>query len=120
MEQEDFVSLLPLKIAVVNRKVSTYGTKVPWLKLQWISVSKDKPLRFQYRYSINSLESWKTVNLKRKTKGHPPDMGRITLPSLFTAPRAIKKEKLSAIHEVTIAKGTRDKEMLKIDTKIRT
>ena len=66
METEDFVSLKPLKAAIVNRKVNTRNAKVEWLKIQWISVSKDKPLQFQYRYSLNTLQSWKTVDLKRK------------------------------------------------------
>ena len=63
-----------------------------WLKIQWVSVSKDKPLQFQYWYSHNTLEVWKTVNLKRKTQGRPPDFGRLTLPSLYTVPRAINKK----------------------------
>ena len=71
MERGDFVSLKDLKKAIVNRKVSTNGGKVEWLKIQWVSMSKDKPLQFQYRYSHNTLEVWKTVNLKRKTKGRP-------------------------------------------------
>ena len=79
MKREDIVSLKPLKDAVVNRKTNAHGGKVEWLKIHWISVRKDKPLQFQYRYSNNSLRCWKTVDLKWKTKGHPVDMGRIEL-----------------------------------------
>ena len=71
MNKEDFVSLKPLKAAIVNCKVNTTGGKVEWLKIHWISVSKDKPLQFQYRYSNNTLESWKTVDLKGGVKGIP-------------------------------------------------
>ena len=56
MEREDFVSLKPLQAAIVNCKSNTIGGKVEWLKIHWISVRKDKPLQFQYRYSNNSLE----------------------------------------------------------------
>lgn len=82
MKLKDFVSLKDLKKAVVSRKVNTSGSKVEWLKIQWVSVSKDKPLQFQYPYSHNTLEVWKTVDLKRKAKGRPPDVGRLTLPPL--------------------------------------
>lgn len=95
MKKEDFVSLKPLKAAIVNRKRNKVGRKVKWLKIHWISVSQDKPLQFQYRYSNNSLECWKTVDLKWKTKGRPVDMGRITLPLLYNRPRAINTKKVS-------------------------
>ena len=65
-----------------------------------MSVSKDKPLQFRYRYSINNLECWKTVNLQRKTKGRPPDMGRIILPHLYDGPRAINSKKVADLLEL--------------------
>ena len=100
MKREDFVSLKPLKEAIVNRKVNKLGGKVEWLKMHWISVSKDKPLQFQYRYSNNSLERWKTVDLKRKTKGRPVDMGRIELPLLHDQPKAVNPQKISDLLEL--------------------
>ena len=100
MNREDFVSLKPLKAAIVNRKKNTVGGKVEWLKMHWISVNKDKPLQFQYRYSNNPLECWKTVNLKKRTKGRPVDMGRITLPLLYDRPRAINPNKVSDLLEL--------------------
>ena len=57
-------------------------------------------LQFRYRYSNNSLECWKTVDLKRKTKGRPVDMGRIALPTLYDRPRAINTKKLSDLMEL--------------------
>ena len=95
MKREDFVSLKPLKATIVNRKKNTVHGKVEWLKMHWISVSKDKPLQFRHKYSINTQECWKTVNLQCKTKGRPPDMGRIVLCHLYDGPRPIKKEKVS-------------------------
>lgn len=87
MEREDFVSLTILKKAIVNRKNNTVGGKVEWLNIRWINVDKDHPLQFRYRNSHNELEAWKTVNLKRRTKGRPPDMGKFKLPQLYTSPR---------------------------------
>ena len=99
MEREDFVSLRPLKAAIVNRKSNTIGGKPEWLKIHWISMSKDKPLQFQYRYSNNS-ECWKTVDLKQKTKGRPVDMARIALTLLYDRPRAITSKKVSDLLEL--------------------
>ena len=100
MKRKDFVSLKPLKDAVINRKTNTQRGKVEWLKIHWISVKKDQPLQFQYRYSNNSLECWKTVDLKRRTKGRPVDMGKIDLPPLYDRPRAINPKKVSDLLEL--------------------
>lgn len=80
----------------MNRKVNTQGAEVQWLKIQWISVSKDNPHQFQYRYSHITLEAFKTVDLKRKT----PDLGRVTLPPLYTASRPINKKKIDDLLEL--------------------
>ena len=63
-------------------------------------MSKDNPHQFQYRYSHNTLEAFKTVDLKRKTKGRPPDLGRVTLPPLYTASRPINKKKIDDLLEL--------------------
>ena len=100
MTREDFVSLKTLKGAIVNRKVNTHGAKVEWLKIHWIAVSKDQPLQFRYRYSNNTLERWKTVDLKKKTKGRPPDLGKMVLPPLYTRPRVVNEKKVSDLLEL--------------------
>ena len=68
MTEEEFVSFKPLTKAFVNRKLNTNKQKVDWLQIRWIRVTKDKPLQFQYRYSHNTLERWKTVDLERNTR----------------------------------------------------
>ena len=94
------MSLQPLKSSIVNRKVNTVSGKVEWLKIHWISVVKDQPLQFQYRYSMNDLECWKTVDLQRKTKGRPADIGRVSLPPLYSQPRAVDGKKVSDLLEL--------------------
>ena len=37
--------------------------------------------------------NWKTVDLRKRGKGRPSLLGRIQLPHLYTAPRAIKPPK---------------------------
>ena len=93
MARNDFVSLRGLPEAFVNCKVTTKKQKVDWLQIRWIRVSKDKPLQFRFRYSHNTLEEWKVVDLKGKTKGRPPDMGRILPTELHSRPRPIKAAK---------------------------
>ena len=100
MERKDFVSFQPLKKAIVNRKVNTARGKVEWLKMKWINICKDHPLQFRYRYSHNDLEAWKTVSVKRATKGRPPDLGKIKLPHLYATSRKIKKAKLDDLMEL--------------------
>ena len=95
MDRQKFVSLKPLKEAIVNRKKTENREKVEWLKMRWISVRKDRPLEFRYRQTHNELEEWKIVSVKHRTKGRPVDMGKIKLPLLYAASRKIKKAKLT-------------------------
>ena len=69
MERETFVSLQPLKDAIVNRKKNTEKGKVEWLKIRWINVDKDCPLQFRYRYTHNELEEWKGGGCQACIKG---------------------------------------------------
>ena len=66
MERDNFVSLASLKENIVNRKVTLKKQKVDWLSIRWIQVIKDKPFAFKYHCSLNSLEQWKVVDVKRK------------------------------------------------------
>ena len=93
MTQEDFVSFIDLSKAFINRKKNTKKETVQWLQIRWIRVTKDKPLQFKYRYSHNTLEGWKTVDLKRRARGRPPDLGHIPPPRLYSALRPIKPSK---------------------------
>ena len=88
------MSLASLKENIVNRKVTIRKQKVDWLSIRWIQVTKDKPFAFKYRCSLNSLEQWKVVDVKRQRQGQPVDMGRVTLQPLSTGPRTIKEAKM--------------------------
>ena len=94
MKQGDFVSLKTLTENIVNRKVTVNKRKVDWFSMRWIRVTQDKPFAFKYRCSLNDLEQWKEVDVKRRQRGRPVDMGRVTLPPLYTQSRPIKKAKL--------------------------
>ena len=96
----DFKSLQGLKAAIVNRKKNVACQQVEWLKIRWIRVTKDKPLQFSYKDSHNTLECWKTVSLKRKTKGRPVDMGVVQLSPLYPGPRQISQAKLTDLKQL--------------------
>ena len=98
MNRKDFVALKSLKPNIVNRKWNNDHCKVNWLAMHWIRVSSEKPYQFSYKYSLNELESWKVVDLRRK-RGRPASMAR-PIPLLYTAPRKIKQRKLDDLHSL--------------------
>ena len=100
IETSDFKSLHGLKAAIVNRKKNVARQQVEWLKIRWIRVTKDKPLQFSYKYSHNTLEYWKIVSLKRKTKGRSVDMGLVHLPPLYPGARQISQPKLTDLKQL--------------------
>ena len=63
-------------------------------------MEKASPFSFKYHYTLNTLEEWKTVNIRPKRKGRPSDIGRANLPPLYTAPRPIKAAKLKDLKEL--------------------
>ena len=100
MKTSDFLSLKSLKPCIVNRKQDTQKNSINWLSIRWIRITKDKPFQFRFRYSLNELEVWKTVNLQRKTKGRPVHMGRITIPQSHPGPRSISQKKLDDLKDL--------------------
>ena len=97
MTQADFVSVGPLKGAIVNRKANTNGDKIEWLTIHQIHVEKSSPLSYKYSYTLNDLEPWKTVDLR---PGRPSDIGRIELPPLYDGPRAISDAKCRDLRDL--------------------
>ena len=52
---------------------------------------------FKYRYSLNEMEPWKSVNLKPKRKGRPSDIGNAKLEPVWSVKHSIKKAKLDVL-----------------------
>ena len=75
MSMDDFVSIENIRALIVHRKMNTQRQKVNWFDIRWLQVSKDKPFEIRYRYSLNSLEAWKTFDLRKKRPGRPTDIG---------------------------------------------
>jgi hypothetical protein len=56
---------------------------------------------FIYRYTHNTLEYWKVVDIKKKRKaGRPLDLGTLTLEDLYSGPRAINKKKAEDLKQL--------------------
>ena len=55
---------------------------------------------FCCRYSHNTLETWKVLDIKRKQPGRPVDMGQVTLPPLYTGPLSLKVNKLQVLQQL--------------------
>ena len=94
MTQDDFFGIKELKEHITNRKKTVNKCKVDWLSIRWIRVTESKPFAFQFRCSLNELESWKVVDVKKRARGRPVDMGRLTISPLYSGPRQIKQAKL--------------------------
>ena len=62
-----------------------------------VMFKENDPLAFQYHYTLNLLEEWKKVDLRRRGKHGPPNMGKIEPLPLFTSPSKIKNMKQKVV-----------------------
>ena len=42
--------------------------------IRWLQICADHPFQVRYRYSLNSPEAWKTLDLRKRSTGRPADM----------------------------------------------
>ena len=94
MSTDDFVSIQNVRSQIVYRKKNTQKQKVDWLSMRWLQVSEEKPFEIRYRYSHNTLEAWKTLNVRKQRPGRPVDIGRVELVPLYTGPRPLNDNKV--------------------------
>ena len=100
MSSDDFVSFIKLAKSFVNRKKDTVGRPVDWLSIRWIRVTKDKPLQYSFRNSLNELEAWKVVKLAKRQKGRPVNIGLVVPDRLYSGPRMISDKKLKDLQDL--------------------
>lgn len=65
MKPEDFLSTKQLEKAITNRKKSTEGDKVNWLKIRVVEVRKEKPMSLFVKTELNQ-ESFEEISVKKK------------------------------------------------------
>ena len=53
-----------------------------------------------YRYTHNTLENWKVVDIKKKKAGRPVNLGTLTLEDLYSGPRAINRKKAENLRQL--------------------
>ena len=94
MEMGDFVSVQNVRSMIVYRKVDVNKQKVDWLSIRWLRFSKEHPLEIYFRYSHNTLEAWKILDVHPRRQGRPSDVGRTALVPLYTSQRCIKDSKI--------------------------
>lgn len=99
MTHNDFLSTKILETAVTNRKQSTDGSQVNWLKMQCIKVERAKPFSIQYKYDLND-EEYKTIDLRIHTVGKPTLLKNVDQPLLYPNGRTISKEKLKDMKDL--------------------
>lgn len=101
METDDFVSIEKVRSLIVHRKTNTQKQKVGGLNIRWLQISSDKPFEIRYRYSLNSLEAWKRLDLRKRRAGRPADVGRVLLTPLYSGPRPLNEKKLADLQVLT-------------------
>ena len=94
MEMGDFVSVQIVRSTIVYQKVDVNKQKVDWLSIRWLRFSKEHPLEIYFRYSHNTLEAWKILDVYPRRQGRPSDVGRTALVPLYTSQRCIKDSKI--------------------------
>lgn len=98
MAMSDFVSVQAIRSEIVYRKINTKKEKVEWFNIRWLQLQKDNPLMIRYRYSYNTLEVWKVLDLRKRRVGRPVDIGRLHLTPLYSSPRPINAKKLEDLN----------------------
>ena len=57
-------------------------------------------LLFLLRYTHNTLEGWKVVDLKKRTAGRPVNLGAVSLENLYSGPRSINEKKADDLRQL--------------------
>lgn len=90
MKREDFVSTKNLEKNICNRKVATDGSKMEWLKIQWLLFHKIHPYTIYFKYSNNDDVLFASTDLKKRTS---KALTECELEQMYPKGRAITKEK---------------------------
>lgn len=90
----DFFSLKVLESNSVNRKMTSEGEKVMWLKIQWIRFEKQHPGVMYFKYTNSDDVPFSSVDLNKRSRGRKTLPQNIQLPLLYPEGRPIAKPKL--------------------------
>jgi hypothetical protein len=83
MERNYFKNTAVIEENMVNRKKTDSGDKVEWLKIKEMRFKMEAPGLMEYKYAHNSLVSFDSVNLNKRWKGRPSNLGSLILTTLY-------------------------------------
>ncbi|CAG9773480.1 unnamed protein product [Ceutorhynchus assimilis] len=86
---KDFFSTRVLENSITNRKVSENGSKVEWMKMQWLRYTSENKHRFQFKYSNSEDVLFNSVNVSKRKAGNQVNAVQL----LFPNGRPIEKKK---------------------------
>ena len=93
MKPELFKSVSKLAKAVTVRKTTEDGSKVEWMKIQWISIRKSEPLKMFFKYTVQDDAVFSCVSFKKMACGQTEFTDPLT--QLYEQqPRALSQEKV--------------------------
>jgi hypothetical protein len=98
MTGKDFVSTKELENLITNRKKAEDGSKVEWLKMQWIRIMAATPLVIHYKYTNNPEPLFAEVNIAKRK--YTTDMQPKDLQLLFVNGRSIENVKYTDLQEL--------------------
>ena len=93
MSSEDFFSSKSLERQITNRKISTDGAKIEWLKIHQIRYVKNEPKKIYVRYTMQEDAFFYEVDLNKKARGRPSHTNTRSLDLLYPNGRPITVDK---------------------------
>ena len=95
MKQSHIESFQKVKAHMVDRKTSTDGEKVLWLKIQSTRFHRKHPWQVKYKHSLSEMEVWKTVDFEKRAKrGRPIDLKRLSYHLFMKLPVKSQRQSL--------------------------
>ena len=99
MKQEAQVSVASLLKHAVIRKKSTDGSKLEWLKIQWIQIRQQEPMKMCYKYMCQDDVPFSCIDFARRDHPVAP-RNHLLRPSLYNRPRNLSVEKAADIEKL--------------------
>lgn len=78
-----------LEDEITNKKITPDGSKVEWMKIQWLKFTSDTEHRFQFKYSNSKDVIFNTVNVAKCNARDPAEY----LDLLYPYGRPVEKKK---------------------------
>ena len=99
MQPDFFKSVSELAKAVTVRKTAEDGSKVEWMKIQWINIRKCEPLKMFFKYAVQDDIPFTCVSFKKKAREQTQFNG--PLKQLHEQqPRRLSQEKVRDVNKL--------------------